>query len=167
MQVFNRDFKSVLQKMIHNAGQKFQDKLALLRTDLTKNKVAGVVVNMLDELAWLFNLRGSDVEFNPGRTRSLSYLIYCLKVFAAVFFAYAFVTHESAILFVDKDQVDDDILAHLGSEVEIRPYDEFFDYLKKYGKDSGKEKVYLPSNFVFTNRHLIYNIAGNTYWRAG
>lgn len=25
-----------------------------------------MVVNMLDEVAWLFNLRGSDVEYNPG-----------------------------------------------------------------------------------------------------
>jgi len=26
-----------------------------------------MVVTMLDEVAWLFNLRGSDIDFNPGR----------------------------------------------------------------------------------------------------
>jgi Xaa-Pro aminopeptidase len=25
-----------------------------------------MVVTMLDEVAWLFNMRGSDIEFNPG-----------------------------------------------------------------------------------------------------
>jgi Xaa-Pro aminopeptidase len=37
-----------------------------LRKELDKKNVKGLVVTMLDEVAWLFNLRGSDIDFNPG-----------------------------------------------------------------------------------------------------
>jgi len=43
------------------------EKLKAVREQLTKEKVAGTVISMLDEVAWLFNLRGADIEFNPGR----------------------------------------------------------------------------------------------------
>ncbi|EIW74358.1 Creatinase aminopeptidase [Coniophora puteana RWD-64-598 SS2] len=93
-------------------GESLPDKLARLREELTKKNAKAMVINMLDEVAWLFNLRGADIDYNP------------------VFFAYAVVTHDSATLFVNKDQFDSEVEAHLGSNVEIRPYDSFFDYLK-------------------------------------
>lgn len=34
--------------------------------DVKAEKQAALVVNMLDEVAWLFNLRGSDIDYNPG-----------------------------------------------------------------------------------------------------
>ena len=37
-----------------------------MREELEKKKAKAVVVTMLDEVAWLFNLRGSDIDFNPG-----------------------------------------------------------------------------------------------------
>ncbi len=77
---------------------------------------------MLDEVAWLFNLRGSDIEFNP------------------VFFAYAVVTKDKAILFVNGTQVDDVVKAHLGEEVQIKGYDQFFGYLKNLGAELGLSK---------------------------
>jgi len=33
---------------------------------MKKKKAKAVVVTMLDEVAWLFNLRGSDIDYNPG-----------------------------------------------------------------------------------------------------
>ena len=47
-------------------GRSSEDKIKELREQLTKKKLVGTVVNMLDEVAWLFNLRGTDVDFNPG-----------------------------------------------------------------------------------------------------
>lgn len=41
-------------------------KIAAVREELEKKKYQAVVVTMLDEVAWLFNLRGSDIDFNPG-----------------------------------------------------------------------------------------------------
>ena len=45
-----------------------KDKITKLRGTLLESKAAGMVVSMLDEVAWLFNLRGSDIEFNPGKS---------------------------------------------------------------------------------------------------
>ena len=96
-----------------------------VRQELEKQKARALVVAMLDEVAWLFNLRGADIEFNP------------------VFFAYAVVTADSAILFVNPDQVSQDVLAQLGQEVQLRPYDAIIPYLKELGSD-------LQVRFVFT-----------------
>lgn len=71
-----------------------------------------MVVTMLDEVAWLLNLRGSDIDYNP------------------VFFAYVIVTDDKAVLFVNPAQVDDSVRHSLGDFVQILPYDSFFPYLQ-------------------------------------
>jgi Xaa-Pro aminopeptidase len=48
------------------SGQSHLDKVAKIREELEKKKQKAIVVTMLDEVAWLFNLRGSDIDFNPG-----------------------------------------------------------------------------------------------------
>lgn len=48
------------------SGQSPSDKITKLREVLDKNKYKAFVVTMLDEVAWLFNLRGSDIDYNPG-----------------------------------------------------------------------------------------------------
>jgi Xaa-Pro aminopeptidase len=90
------------------AGKSFQDKLEDLRKELEKRKSAGFVVSMLDEIAWLYNLRGSDIPYNP------------------VFFSYAVVTPTTATLYVDDSKLTDEVKAHLGDAVTIRPYDAIF-----------------------------------------
>ena len=40
-----------------------------MREELEKKKAKAIVVTMLDEVAWLYNLRGSDIDFNPGESR--------------------------------------------------------------------------------------------------
>jgi len=115
--VWGKERPTPLKNKIHPLGTKFsgrsvEEKLKFVREQLTKRKVAGTVVSMLDEVAWLFNLRGSDIEFNP------------------VFLSYAIVTHEKAILFVDGSQVDDAVAKHLGSLVEIKPYGDVFKFLE-------------------------------------
>ena len=62
-------------------------KLVPARQDLTKQKARPPVVATLDEVAWLFNLCGSDIDFN------------------AVFFGRAVVTTDDAIPFVNPERV--------------------------------------------------------------
>lgn len=91
-------------------GKTVQAKLEELREELQKKHAAGFVVSMLDEIAWLFNLRGSDIPFNP------------------VFFSYAVVTHELATLYVDESKLGEAVKAHLSaSGVQIRPYNAILD----------------------------------------
>ena len=61
-------------------GKSSEDKIKSLREEMEKKKAAGVVISALDEVAWLFNLRGSDIDFNPGklltrRTRPWGYTL--------------------------------------------------------------------------------------------
>jgi len=97
------------------AGRDHKEKLGQVRQELEKQKARALVVTMLDEVAWLFNLRGSDIEFNP------------------VFFGYAVVSPDKAILFVDPAQVSQDVRSELGQDVQLRPYNEFIPYLKQLG----------------------------------
>ena len=47
-------------QLTEHAGKAFEEKLEELRKELEKRKSAGFVVSMLDEIAWLYNLRGSE-----------------------------------------------------------------------------------------------------------
>ncbi|KAJ2359427.1 hypothetical protein IWW50_003904 [Coemansia erecta] len=89
------------------AGEAHGDKIARVRERLEREKVAGLVVTALDEIAWLFNLRGSDIDFNP------------------VFFAYAVVTQDKVTLYISDAKLTDKVRAHLGGIV-VQPYERIF-----------------------------------------
>jgi len=48
------------------SGESHLSKISRLRGEFSKKKAAATVISMLDEVAWLFNLRGADIDFNPG-----------------------------------------------------------------------------------------------------
>lgn len=98
------------------SGKSFESKIEELRKELDKKKAVGVVISMLDEVAWLFNLRGSDIPYNP------------------VFFSYAVVTPTNATIYVDSDKLTTEVTDHLGSKVQIRPYHSLFSDLTAMSK---------------------------------
>ncbi|KAI0682934.1 Creatinase/aminopeptidase [Cytidiella melzeri] len=99
------------------SGEPHPDKITRLQEELKKKNNKAMVINMLDEVAWLFNLRGSDIAFNP------------------VFFAYAVVSQSSSTLFVNPAQMTDEVRKHLGEGVEVKPYSQFFKYLRGLGAE--------------------------------
>ncbi|KAJ3005384.1 hypothetical protein HKX48_000717 [Thoreauomyces humboldtii] len=109
------------------AGKESADKIKTVREQIAKKNAWGFVVTALDEIAWLFNLRGSDIIYNP------------------VFFAYALVTKDQAILYVDESKVSDEVRSHLGKTVTIRTYDAIFVDLAKLGEEKKSEKLWLDS----------------------
>ncbi len=86
------------------AGETVRQKLRRLRKAMAERGVQAHLVTALDAIAWLFNLRGSDVEYNP------------------VAIAYAVVTLEEAELFIDARKVPPAARAVLERTVRIRPY---------------------------------------------
>ncbi len=91
------------------SGKDTATKLTDLRKELEKKKAAAFVLSMLDEIAWLFNLRGSDITYNP------------------VFFSYAIVTQDSATLYVDDSKLTDECRTYLDqNKVLVKPYDALF-----------------------------------------
>ncbi|KAL1873974.1 hypothetical protein VTK73DRAFT_675 [Phialemonium thermophilum] len=95
------------------AGKSTKAKLGDLRKELEKKKSAGFVVSLLDEIAWLFNLRGNDIPYNP------------------VFFSYALVTMDAATLYVDAAKLAEDAQTYLAANnVAVKPYHSLFDDAK-------------------------------------
>lgn len=82
-------------------------KLETLRAEMARQGATHHVISTLDDIAYLFNLRGSDVSFNP------------------VFLAHALVTSQGATLFVAAGKVDAGLAARLGADgVALSPYDD-------------------------------------------
>jgi Xaa-Pro aminopeptidase len=102
------------------AGESVERKLERLRDRLKEEAAGAHVVTMLDAVAWLFNIRGTDVAFNP------------------VAIAYAIVTDDDATLYVDEVKIGEEVRNHLDGLVEIKPYDDFEKGLKAL-----KTKVWL------------------------
>lgn len=89
----------------HLAGKSVRTKLTELRKELEKRHSPGFLVSMLDEVAWLFNLRGNDIPFNP------------------VFFSYAIITPESATLYTDDSRLNEECRSHLTvNGVDLKSY---------------------------------------------
>ncbi|WP_413791892.1 MULTISPECIES: aminopeptidase P family protein [unclassified Pseudomonas] len=83
------------------------EKLAKLRESLRERGADWHFIATLDDIAWLFNLRGADVSFNP------------------VFVSFALISQQQAMLFVALDKVDAPLRAVLEQDgVTLRDYSE-------------------------------------------
>lgn len=101
------------------AGKSLGEKLAEVRAMLELRKATELLITTLDDIAWLFNLRGSDIECNP------------------VFLAYALITRDTATLFVNQQRIEPDALAALNEAgVELAGYDEIADRLAALNDDA-------------------------------
>jgi Xaa-Pro aminopeptidase len=87
------------------AGKSHAEKIEAVRDAMRAEGASALVLTALDEIAWLFNIRGSDVECNP------------------VVISYAVVTLGDAFLFVDASKMTPTVRAHLGEEVRVVPYE--------------------------------------------
>ncbi|KAF4810994.1 putative Xaa-Pro aminopeptidase P [Colletotrichum tropicale] len=96
------------------SGKDVKSKLKDLRQDLEKKNSHAFVVSMLDEIAWLFNLRGDDIPYNP------------------VFFSYAIITNESATLYIDKSKLGEATRAYLSDNgIAIKSYESIFEAISE------------------------------------
>nr|WP_312984282.1 aminopeptidase P family protein [Clostridioides sp.] len=94
-------------------GESFSSKLARLREKMKQLSTTCHVITSLDDIAWLFNIRGGDVEFNP------------------VVLSYAVVTLDKVYLFVDENKLNDEINSEFVKEnVVIKPYNDIYEFVK-------------------------------------
>ncbi len=90
-----------------------KEKHDLLVGELKKQEADLQVVTALDEVAWAFNLRGSDINYNP------------------VFTAYGAIGRNEWILFVNPQKVSPELRLHFEREkITLLPYQSFFSWLK-------------------------------------
>ena len=108
------DRKPIYVRAEKYTGRSTSDKLATLRGIMADKGVTHFLVTALDDIAWVTNLRGNDVNFNP------------------VFLAYLCITPKSATLFVDTKQCDDSVEAYLKEQhIELKDYHDYFKELQK------------------------------------
>lgn len=88
------------------AGASRQDKLARVRQVMLEQGTQWHLLSTLDDIAWLLNLRGSDVSFNP------------------VFMSHVLLGLNDAQLFVLPGKVDAALAGRLAQDnIQIRPYE--------------------------------------------
>ncbi|XP_026465025.1 xaa-Pro aminopeptidase ApepP-like [Ctenocephalides felis] len=90
------------------AGKSSSDKIADIRCKMKENGVDLLVVTLLDDIAWLLNLRGYDISCST------------------VFYSFLFLAMDNLILFINKKKLDCKVLSHFNCEnlkVDIRHYE--------------------------------------------
>lgn len=100
------------------AGESVQNKLERLRAKIAEQNARAHIVTMLDAIAWLLNIRGTDVNFNP------------------VVIAYVLVTPDRAFLFMDPHKAPDGLSAHFQGLVEIRSYESFPEEIRRLAQSN-------------------------------
>jgi Xaa-Pro aminopeptidase len=101
------------------AGESVKSKLQRVRQALAEKHCQALVVSALDEIGWLLNIRGNDVDYTP-----------CL-------ISYVVVELDKCTIFVSPSKLDHAALAYLQSmEVSIMDYTQVFEYLQGLSVDS-------------------------------
>jgi Xaa-Pro aminopeptidase len=99
------------------AGLSRSEKMDSIRSILKKIGAEQYLIPALDCIAWLLNLRGNDIDYNP------------------VFYSFGILSENDFLLFIDKEKVSYDLKVDLDvSGVTIRNYREIYEYLSESGK---------------------------------
>ena len=94
-------------------GESVESKLTRVRKALEERHCQALVISALDEIGWLLNIRGKDVDYTP-----------CL-------ISYVVVEMDKCTIFVAPNKLDDAARAYLNRvNVCVQDYDQVFDYLK-------------------------------------
>lgn len=95
-------------------GTSAKQRIEKLREDMYKIDADYNLIAALDDIAYLYCIRGNDVEYNP------------------VVFSYALVSKDKAYLYIDEEKLTDELNEHLeANDILVKPYDEIFEHLKE------------------------------------
>ncbi|HKM05227.1 MAG TPA: aminopeptidase P family protein [Lachnospiraceae bacterium] len=94
-------------------------KIYLVKSQMIKNKVKGFFLSKLDDIMWLFNIRGQDVPCNP------------------VALSYAYITLDNIYLFLQKDAITEEIIEYSKNmKFEVLHYEDMISFLNnKIGEE--------------------------------
>jgi len=109
------------------------EKLAQVRDEMNKTEANSYFISTLDDIAWAFNLRGSDVACNP------------------VFYAYAVIEKEKAHLFVEQSKLSNELVQKLNADaIQIHKYEAIETFLQK-----NKNTILIDKN---STNNQVYNV---------
>lgn len=105
------------------AGQSTSQKLEILRAMMRSRQVDFTFIGALEDIAYLYNLRGNDIYATP------------------VFISFAIVSHEEAILFVDSSKLTGKVKEYLlKNEITVYEYDYIYEFI---GRIKSQSTIYL------------------------
>ncbi|MDD3369458.1 MAG: aminopeptidase P family protein [Lachnospiraceae bacterium] len=124
------------------AGKSLQEKLIAVRKSMQNLGAEYFLLTKLDDIMWLMNLRGRDVECNPV---GLSYL---------------WITRDELHFFVQEKAVPMEVRKYLDqNQVELHPYGAAYEFLKEY-QFQGK----VMCDLRYINYRFLTLIDGKTPW---
>ena len=95
------------------SGENTYNKLKRVRKAMKEEGADIHIISFLDDIAWLFNIRGRDIPCNP------------------VVLSYAAVTEKEAFIFIDREKITEAVEEYFKeNNIEIKEYSEFYDFLK-------------------------------------
>lgn len=117
---------NVFEHPVEFAGKSRKEKLVSIRGEMRKLEATHHFVGSLDDIAWIFNLRGKDVDFNP------------------VAIAYALINQDTCCLYLDQSKLDDKLIRSLKQDgINTSDYKDICGDLEEL---PGSENVLLDSN---------------------
>jgi Xaa-Pro aminopeptidase len=97
--------EKIFSHEVKYSGKSTKEKLADVRKEMSVLGGENYILTSLDDIAWLFNIRGNDISYNP------------------VSLAYAIITDKDALLYIDNRKVSKDVLKEiLGQGVIVKEY---------------------------------------------
>ena len=119
-------------------GSGVAEKLSNVRKEMADAGVDKLVITKLDEIAWVTNLRGDDIQFNP------------------VFEAYMVIEMERSTCFT-RVKLPAGLIDELSPLVEFQPYESYSEFMRLVGSDSSGVVWLDPSGTTMATRILISN----------
>ncbi|MFA9465220.1 MAG: aminopeptidase P family protein [Velocimicrobium sp.] len=100
------------------AGKSAKEKLHEVRSIMRDRGASVHIITSLDDIAWLFNIRGNDIKSFP------------------VILSYAVITIEESILFVNKEVLNDELIEHLDrNHIMVKEYHQIYEYIPTLSKE--------------------------------
>ncbi|MDS7933283.1 aminopeptidase P family protein [Acinetobacter sp. V91_7] len=130
-----------------------KEKIQAIRETLYSKNIAGHFISSLDDIAWILNARGQDVEYNP------------------VFLSHLYISEKQAVLFIDADKVDIAIQqAFKADGIEIRNYEDTATFLANISDasvllDPAKVSIY-HEQAIATDIQVVYDINPSTLFKS-
>ncbi len=120
------------------SGESSSEKIQRIRQDLEKKHADALFLTLLDEIAWVFNIRGQDVDYNP------------------LVISFAWIDREQAVLFVDPEKITHETEFELKKDgIVCRPYTDADDFIK----ENSESRCVLTDRNRISSRH--YNVIKN------
>jgi Xaa-Pro aminopeptidase len=141
----------LLKVDLSHCGRSLSEKLILIRTQMNEKNAYAIVATSLDEIAWLLNLRSSDIPFGT------------------VFFSYCIITNTGLQLFINLNRLTDDIRSYLLNQeanIEFFEYESFFSEFQNFYKNEFlNDQIRKTSKIWLCPRssHMLHSLVDDKY----